>query len=1629
MKRFDVNTKADACDSNSIERLMNLGNNGNRLQPPANPMLQSMKTIERGGQVSFPKTGAVPGIRSRRFVGIDVGAETVKLVELRGTENGLHIERVEILEHGKNPRPVLQETLHRWNWLAVDRAAVSGRFSSQINLPRVPAKQAQWRGYRFLFGDEPATIVNIGSHGFTVLEVRGNDLTVFRENTRCSQGTGNFLRQLVERFSLTVEEASVLCADVPNPAPLSGRCPVILKTDMTHLANKGEDRARILAGLFDAVCENVMVLVKPGASPPRVLLTGGVSRSPRVRRVFGDLLARQNMSLIAADEKQSLCLEALGCALIASETPLEHFKRRPNGRQVMDCGNALPLFSTQHAVSNQSIDMSAHSKVTNLPSLENLLLPPRELKLERLPALADALGKVRRMPAQPWAAVNGEFRRLVLGFDIGSTGSKLVAMDAATRETIWDGYRQTLGDPVGAAQDLLRHFAESPAAKYAVAAFGATGSGREITGSLLTSCYGKNAVFIVNEIVAHATGALHYDPRVDTIFEIGGQDAKYIRLAEGRIIDCAMNEACSAGTGSFIEEQGRKFTGIGDVRQLGQAAMAAPGGVSLGQHCSVFMAEVIDEAVAAGVEQSAIISGLYDSIIKNYLNRVKGNRSVGKVIFCQGMPFAADALASAVARQTGSEVIVPPNPGTVGALGIAMLAARELDAAKLAPLDLGRFLGAKVEKKDTFVCGSNRGCGGAGNRCRIERLRTLVDSWRSNFTWGGGCSLHDKGTRKKKLPDLAPDPFREREELVQEIIAQFAGSNNPGSELPSAGNIALTRSATSLSTSDGQRDRVRGATSRKPCIALSDEFILKGLFPFFAAFFRHAGFDLEILTGAGPDLLKRGIQLANAPFCAPMQLFHGVAERLAASTTADWLFVPMLRSVPRAAGQRRSAVCPIAQGSPNLLASVLRRNNGHAMAGRTTPCAPTAGRRPAALPDSTRLLSPVIDCAEGNLESPEFLASCERLAKELDLSDRQWREAWRAGVDMQRQFDASCQEIGQRALEFCCAQSIVPVVVLGRAYTIYNKVLNSNVPAILREQGAIGIPLDCYPVDADTPVFTDMYWGYGQNTLRAAHQVRRSPGVYALYCSNYSCGPDSFNLHFAAYVMEGKPFAVIETDGHSGDAGTRTRVEAFLHCVEEDRSVTQVSQPAGSGDFRVDRTAKQGCPANPQKGMSAPHDRRLNNFDSVQFSGLRLRNLHRNNGASEQLLIPYIGHASDAVAAVLRGTGLHAESLPPPNAEALKLGRRYTSGKECLPMPLTLGSLLQRLARARDGERFAYLMPSTDGPCRFGVYNFMNRIVLERLGWGDRLRIWSPKDTGYFDDMPAGTEMLIFAGIAASDLLLQAKLDVRPAEGVPGQAATIYEHYRQELLTRLQSAASGNLTLGPALWQVASGRLFGVRDLLAGAGKAFAAIRGPEELPLVELAGEIYVRGVEFSNDFLIEKLEARGLRVHLAPKIEWMNYCGYVQRREPGRNRFTDGFSEQVQRRIESTSFAAVAPHLGWTPPPATADILAAAVPYVSDALQGEAVLTIGAPLDEWRHRQIDAVVNVGPLECMPTKIAQAQLHVLAEREGLLSLTLPFNGDPVSEAALDNFAFEVHTRFHHRNDSEKRRAQELATI
>ena len=1410
-----------------------------------------------------------------RFIGIDMGAETIKLVELVRHGAELRCVRRQRVEHGKEPGAVLVDLLRQWNWSTVAGAAITGRLGHQARLSQVPIKQAQTRGFRFQYDDGPATIVSIGSHGYSVLELRSSGMEVFRENNRCSQGTGNFLRQLVGRFSLSVGEASELCADVEKSASLSGRCPVILKTDMTHLANKGEDRAAILAGLFDAICKNVMVLIKPDMSPKRVVLIGGVSQSRRIQKVFQQSCEALGMSLILNHTEDALFVEAMGSALVASET------------------SRIP------------------------PVLEVLLASPRKNTLECLPALVDFLPLVHRLKGVPMPDVKGESRRLLLGLDIGSTGSKAVAIDAAKLEVVWEGYRQTSGAPVEAAQALLEQFGEGPAGHCPLVGLGVTGSGREIVGSLLTTCYGKESVFILNEIAAHAQGALHFDPEVDTIFEIGGQDAKYIRLAEGRVVDCAMNEACSAGTGSFIEEQGGKFSGIRNVVHLGEEALAASSGVSLGQHCSVFMAEVIDEAVAAGVDQPWIIAGLYDSIVQNYLNRVKGSRSVGQVIFCQGMPFSSGALAAAVARQTGSRVVIPPNPGTVGALGIALLASRELACGELMPLDAGRFLNARIKEKDTFVCGSKTGCGGAGNHCRIDRLQTFVDGQTQRFTWGGGCSLYDKGTRKRKLPNLAPDPFRERDELIQSLV-------------------------TSLAKIDG-----------RPVIALADEFMLKGLFPFYALFFNALGLNVECHLKPDQAVLKRGVQKANVPYCAPMQLFHGLTGQMADST-AEWLFIPMFIEMPRTEKESMAKTCPLAQAAPDIL----RLDYGDAIA--------------------RRILSPVVHCGQGNLDTEVFKDGCRELARQLCGSGVDWSSAFEAAWKTQTEFDARCLELGQRALDFCDEHNIPPVVVIGRPYTIYNTVLNSNVPSILREQGAMGIPIDCFGVGEETPVFDMMYWGHGQRIMRTAHDVRRMAGVYSVYCSNYSCGPDSFILHFYSHIMEGKPFAIIETDGHSGDAGTKTRVEAFLHCVRQD-------QCAG----------RNGSGAN-------------------EFQQLELKPMTLQEAASQgrTLLIPMMGPGARAIEACFKGIGLKVETLPVPDRDCLRLGRRYTSGKECLPICTTLGSLLQRMQSEPDKTRqFTYLMPRAQGPCRFGIYNLLNQIALDRVKLRDRVQIWSPVESGYFDGLETKVGVVVYAGWVALDFLMAGLLHSRPVENTPGAAQTIYNSYSTRLIQRLEVVVGEKSSTTRTLWQVARGTLFGITRLVSEAARDFARICTAADKPLVMMVGEIYVRCDDFSNDNIVIKLEERGLRVRLAPFNEFMEYIDFYNRVQCGKNGWNARISSWVQSRIQDVVYRTMAGHLPWPRRTRVADTLEAVRPYLRKELAGEAVLTLGNPLYEWKHGLIDAVISVGPLECMPNKIAEAQFFHMAERDGLLNLTLSMNGDPLDAQSLDNFAFEVRMR------------------
>ena len=1413
-----------------------------------------------------------------RIAGVDVGAETIKYVVLDAPSLEL-IDRGSVPHH-KSVESCLREVFGRMRESGVEQLALCGRFVNHFNLKHYPGQAVLKRGLSFLYGDRPLTCVSIGCNGFSVLERRGGGADVFRENSRCSQGTGNFLRQLVERFDLDLEQADRICEHVTHACPLSGRCPVILKTDMTHLANRGESQSEILAGVYDAICENVEALIKPSMCPHDVVLSGGVTRSARIRKHIADFCTRHQLEMLENSELSQFYIDALGCACLASEFG----------------GDAVPL-------DDQCIATAGSQK-----------------HFDEIPPLATYLDKVTRMAPMPLKPVTPGMQ-VFIGFDIGSTGSKAVAIscvedgDHALGDVCWEGYLRTNGNPISAAHQLTAQFLEKAGTDVAVVGFGVTGSGREIVGSMLSTCYGSEHVYILNEIAAHAEGARAIEPRVDTIFEIGGQDAKYIRLADGRIVDAAMNEACSAGTGSFIEEQGKKFKDIESLSQLSELALSGHRGVSLGQHCSVFMTQVIEEAVAAGVETSAILAGIYDSVVLNYFYRVKGNRSVGDVVFCQGMPFCTPALAAAVVRQTQAEVIIPPNPGTIGAFGIARLARKAIAAAQ--PLDLRLFLESRLVERKTFVCASNKGCGGAGNHCKIERIAVEVNGQKLQFTWGGACSMWDRGVMGEKLPDMAPNPFREREEAVEKLIVSMPARNHR-------------------------------------TVAMSDEFQLKTFFPFFASFLYGLGLDLRVIKGGSIEDLRRGLDESNVRFCAPMQHYHGVASKMVASG-ADYVFFPMMRSGRFSGNEEYAAICPVVQSSPDLLMHDLK------------------------IPPQ-RILSPVIDLAPGNLNSSAFFESCHSIAKTLGVSEAAFKNAFELASQKQAAFDAELMAIGQNALAFAEAHHLKTVIVLGRNYTIHNNALNSNVPALLRGQGAMAVPVDCYPVSPDEPLYTNIYWSYGQINLRAATQIRKIPGHYAVWCSNYGCGPDSFNLQFFQFIMQGKPYTVIETDGHSGDAGTKTRIESCLHCVREYEQLP-------------------GC---------AP----VNDLHDVEQQDTPFGEIYRSKAT---LLMPRMGDDAAILAAGFRGAGLNCVTLPIPTRETLLLGRRYTTGKECLPMLITVGSLLEYIQKAPEDEQIVFFMPRSNGPCRLGCYNLLDKLILKRLGYDKRVRTWSLTDTDYSVGVPKSAYVMIYTGFLACDVLMAALYDVRPVESTPGAADRIYKAAYDRVVHMLETYSH------PKIWQplvareILGGTFFGIIDVVREAAKEFAAIRTDKRVPTVCVTGEIYVRNDPAANEYIIDALESRGVRVLFAHFSEWIEYADIINREIL---QTSTGVTDVVISSFMRFMFRAIrkpmAKALNWPARHDVADILSTASGYLRRDLVGEEILTIGTPLHAYLRGEIQGVVSVGPLECMPSKIAESQFYHIAENEGLLSLNLSLNGDPIPASVLDDFCFEVRQRFEH---------------
>ncbi len=766
-----------------------------------------------------------------KTLGICFGSTTMQCVTVDFHNKKMHVENTYGCAHEGNPRKALIDFIQKIDRSNIDRIAVTGRaFRNHIDLTGISEPQAVEHALAFTCEDGRFPDMIISSGGETQLVYTINkkgSINAVHSGNKCASGTGEFFLQQIRRMNLTLDQA-VEMASNGVPHKIAGRCSVFCKSDCTHALNKGESRENIAAGLCLMMADKISDLVKDLPSE-YVIIIGGGSKNKAMVEILGKRFSRLETPAHAD------CFEALGAAIWASE---HHCKPIPSDVEELIVGN------------RNSFGMHR--------------------------PLRDALHLVDFHESRRGTVEPGD--NCILGLDVGSTTTKAVLMRRSDQMILASVYLRTNGDPIRASVECYKSIQTQVGdAVFTISGLGVTGSGRQISGlHALTDN-------IINEIIAHATAATYFDKDVDTIFEIGGQDAKYTFLTGGVPSDYAMNEACSAGTGSFLEESARESLNI-KTEEIGPRAIEGKSPPNFTDQCSAFISSDIKIAGQEGIEKNDILAGLVYSIGLNYLNRVKGSRPVGKKIFMQGGVCYNKAVPVAIASLMNVQIIVPPDPGLMGAFGVALEVDNRLKLGMTEEVSfkLDELISRTAIKENSFVCqGGKEKC---DRKCEISRIR--IDD--KIYPFGGVCNRYYNLRFNREVKTEEFDLVAIRQKLLYETYGV-----NPGTSLPD---------------------------KAVKTVGIVKSFLTHSFYPLYSNFFDKLGFRIVLSDLIDPE----GISRIEAAFCLPAELSHGSFSALL-QKKPDYIFLPQVAQIEVPNVPTYSKTCVFVQGEPYYLKATFRK--------------------------------------------------------------------------------------------------------------------------------------------------------------------------------------------------------------------------------------------------------------------------------------------------------------------------------------------------------------------------------------------------------------------------------------------------------------------------------------------------------------------------------------------------------------------------------------------------------------------------------------------------------------------------------------------------------------------------------
>ncbi len=1389
------------------------------------------------------------------YLGLDIGSVSLNTVLL--DENYNVIEDYYDYVHGK-PFNILNERLSsllkKHSSDSITGIAITGSggklATDLIGGIFVNEIIAQATSSGKLFPDA-RTVIEIGGEDSKLIILEKDPVTGasrlvdFEMNSICAAGTGSFLDQQARRIGVPIEkefgEMALMSVDPPR---IAGRCSVFAKSDMIHHQQIATPLHDIVAGLCFALARNFRSNVARSKEINKpVIFSGGVAANTGMVRAFSDILDLKEGELIIPEYHASM--GAIGAVMYARSNKLEmnHFKGMEKLQQYL-ADDSTSFVSLPKLVESGAL----YNKVVNFKKNGNQKLP------------------------------------VYLGVDVGSLSTNVVVIDS-DHNVIARRYLPTAGKPLEAIQKGITEIYEEVGEDVEVIGAGTTGSGRYLTGDFI------GADTIQNEITAQATAAIDYDRTVDTIFEIGGQDSKYISIENGVVVDFEMNKVCAAGTGSFLEEQAEKLN-INIIEEFGCMALNSECPVKLGDRCTVFMESDLNSFMQKGARNENLVGGLAYSIVYNYLQKVVADRRVGDKIFFQGGVTNNKAVVAAFEQVLGKKIIIPPHFDVTGAIGAAILAQRSMTQGQKTTFK-GFGIRNATYKMSRFVC---QGC---TNHCEIRRVKIAGE--KKSLYYGGRCEKYETDGRKKVRNDI-PNLFLKRIEMLTEGYEEPKEYKTTTIGIPRALMVYYQQ------------------------------------FPFWRTFFERLGFTVVVSKESDKTLLTRSIETMTTETCLPVEIMHGHVIDLV-EKNVDYIFLPFIVNAKFREGNKTyNCNCPWIQTYPFMVKAALK--------GKI---------------DESKLLIPTLHFRFFERALVKEMTSF--FNEKFGIGKNEIREAIYYADTVQTSFEKRLVAYGKDVLKDI-PKNCRPVVLLGKPYNSADQQLNLGLIEKLIAQNVMPIPIDMLDLSPYNIFvnYRNMYWPNGQKIIAAAQHVAKTDGLYAVYISNFRCGPDSFIWHYVTEELKGKPFLHLEVDEHSADAGMVTRIEAFLDSLrgseQNEKKEVTIYRPRPS-------------PASPPK-------------DRV-------------------LYFPYMNDGAYMLAAAARSIGVPSEVLPKQTEEDLAIGRKYTSSKECFPMICVTGSFIKKLSEpGADPSKMSFFMPDHNGPCRFGQYNHFHRILFDRLGFSNAELITPSNDTSYEDVAGEhGQKFRINAwkGFLVADYIRKIHRETRPYEINKGESDKVYEDAIKRLERCIETGARG------------------LHTVLAGIASDFMSIKVDKSTrrPVVAIIGEIFMRDNAGCNGNIANRLEDLGAEVIIGPFSEWIYYSTYRFTRDSrwkNDNRGVikskiQGFGQDV---IANSLLRGIKKFTDHHKDVSLHEMLTLCNTYVNEFYDGDPAIAMGTSV-ALSKRGVSGLAAILPFTCMPgTLISAVSDSFRKDHNNIPFINIAYDGqDSVSlDTRLQAFVFQV---------------------